>query len=148
MEQKRVILVAHRERGKTPSSFEVTLATPLYLTRGRWYCNVESICASYNNTSLSAKDIPSPIFIECDFVETTCVNDTMYRILGFFSLQPSRDKGYKNADVLFPFSRSVLVSKDYISRVKIRLLDQRFQSIPEEFFKGDIVIEVLFRKYG
>ena len=141
-----MIFIVQPDAGHTPTEFELTLPTPLYL-HGRWKCHIESVCIEYNNTSLSARNIPSPVFIECDFVQATMVNDQMRQILGLFSLEPSKEKGYKSVSVFFPLKRSFIVTKDYISRIRLSLYDPRFSELPRDFIRGDIVIEIVFDKY-
>ncbi len=137
------MLVGRRCEGVTSSSFTVILATPLNLL-GLWSCHVESVYLSYANSTLLPGHIPSPVFIVCDFVETTIVNDTSVRILSLFSLEPDTEKGFKSVGYHLPRRQSVRVVKDYISSIKIDILDQRLREIPENFFRSDIVIELTF----
>ena len=143
MESKRVILSGRRERGSTPSSFHITLASPLNLI-GSWTCQVESIFLSYSSLSLNPPAIPTPVILLCDFVETVTYNDTSIRLLTLISLEPSKDQGYKNIAFYFPRQRPMKVVKDYIYNIQISLKDQRLEDLPENLLRGDIVLELLF----
>ena len=143
MESKRVILVAHRQGGSTPTSFQITLDSPLNLS-GSWTCQVESIYLSYSTLSLNPPAIPTPVLILCDFVEGVTYNDTSIRLLTLISLEPSKEQGYKSIAFHFPRERQMKVVKDYIYNIHISVKDQRLQDIPENLLRGDIVLELLF----
>ena len=143
MDTKRIILVCQRRSSMTSSSFNVTLATPLYL-QGSWTCQVQSVSLAYSNTFESVGLIPNPLFIVCDFVESAQYNDTYFRFLSVCHLDPNKEKGYNSVNINFFLPRQVKVVKDYISHVQIDILDQRLRPLPHNFLRSDIVLELLF----
>ncbi len=145
-EERRVYLVESRSRALSPDYFEIVLAQPLEL-KGEWTCHVEFVSISYyNTTTAQLGNIPNPVFIVCDFVEGSRVNDSMQQVLGVVPLFPVKEKGYKNVSLLISRPKQYKVTKEYISRIALSLVDQKLSSLPEGFLRGDTVIELVFSK--
>ena len=111
--------------------FTVTLSEPLNLI-GRWRCKIESIHFTLvQHKGTEPRDVPSPFIIVADFVEETEVNGSQATALCIFTptdmKQNVKKVFYKKQSIDFYEEYHPLVVKNYLARIRLRILDRSFK---------------------
>ncbi len=110
--------------------FTVELSQPLNLI-GQWRCKVKSIhftLLQYSGTE--PRYVPTPFILIADFVEETEVNGSQATALCIFTpvgiKQNVKKLFHKKQSIEFSEDYHPLVVKNYVSRIRLKILDRSF----------------------
>ena len=111
--------------------FTVTLSQPLNLI-GQWRCKIKSLHFTLiQYVGQDPRNVPSPFILLADFVEETEVNGSQATALCVFTpngiKQNLKKPTHKKQSIEFSEDYHPLVMKNYISRIRLRILDRSFE---------------------